>query len=351
MKKKALPPLPVWKRDHYVVPPVVKSGANCEKHYTNSLGTAVTDALCKDVLYNTHPKNLTDAVKLKHPVHLFDAKPSDKFFETGEVRPEELQRRIHALYHGAIEMRPLRRALRSVLDEEGLNYSNVVHIVCRAPEDHSRIFHGDFLFPGESFNFGGICGLPFGGPAALAAAFDRVPDGGTMLIEVATHMGYDDQGELGTIRRFDQHTGLESRPLRAIWPAMMAYEMLVKAPRSSLDSHHTGNILTGSQMQGVFQLVAEHFQEISESDNVLVFMSNLLHKVTLSRIYAMIAGCAKARQVQVIIVGGIYIELPDGLEDFFLPLSVQSRSLKGAIRDMRQQLQFHLERPHLQQNI
>jgi len=55
------------------------------------------------------------------------------------------------------------------------------------------------------FNLGGLAGLPFTGKSGLGAFAHHIPDGGTMLLLIAPHIGYSEIKGWGHVLRHEQH--------------------------------------------------------------------------------------------------------------------------------------------------
>jgi hypothetical protein len=225
-------PIPVWKRKHNVDPVVLKRGAVEQKQYTNAMGTAVTNELCKAVLMNENPKNLIDAIKRNNPQPMDNRKSVDDFFDDGRARPDYLLRRVHECFpEGAVPNAQMREALIAAMNEEGMNYANTLCVTCRDRLDPCRLFQKeDWAFPTETYELGGLGGLPFSGRMGLEAALRRVPDGGCLLIEYCSHTGFDYEGTLGRVVRYDKRAGLFAPPIRTMREPLECYEALVGNP-------------------------------------------------------------------------------------------------------------------------
>jgi hypothetical protein len=64
----------------------------------------------------------------------------------------------------------------------------------------------------------------------LEAALKRVPDGGCLLIEYCSHTGFDYEGTLGRVVRYDKQAGLFAPPIRTMREPLECYESLVGLP-------------------------------------------------------------------------------------------------------------------------
>jgi hypothetical protein len=225
-------PVPVWKRKHNMPVVTLTRGASEQRDHTNAMGTAITNTLCRDVLMNENPKNLIDAIKRNNPQPIDTRKSVDDFYEDGRARPSYLKRRVHESFPGTVEPNvALRDALTAALNEEGFNYANTLLVSCRDRMDPCHLFEKeDWAFPNETFQLGGLGGLPFSGRMGLEAALKRVPDGGCLLIEYCSHTGFDYEGTLGRVVRYDKQAGLFAPPIRTMREPLECYESLVGLP-------------------------------------------------------------------------------------------------------------------------
>ena len=166
--------IPIWKRPQHVPPIVTSAGSKPKKEYVNSIGTAVTQELCNEILWYDYPKNLIDVVK-EHAGHAPPPVPLGPvdFEDDGRMKVPTIEKCIQRVYPGAIPNESLRKAVLSVLADEGMNFSNSYLVNCRSLLEISRVFKKDWLFPGEYVNIGGEGGLPFGGCKAMEMALRR----------------------------------------------------------------------------------------------------------------------------------------------------------------------------------
>ena len=377
-------PVPVWKRKHNVEVIQLKRGAKDQRNFTNAMGTAVTLDVCKAVLLNENPKNLIDAIKRNNPQPMDTRKSVDDFYDDGRARPSYLKRRLHECFpEGALPNDILRKALLSAMNEEGLNYANTLLVTCRDRMDPHHLFEKeDWAFPNESFDLGGLGALPFTGRAGLEAALRRVPDGGCLLIEYCSHTGFDYEGTLGRIVRYDKKAGIFAPPIRTMREPLECYESLVSAPdRKTFDGDelelkkkeveveveanlmHVNKeaaaaalavkklraadekgITTDGEFVGMFELMKKRFNDISSANEIHHYMATMLQKVARQMFLDVLDTTPLGKNVTCVLLGGIQLELPDPLEPHFSLLTFETRTSKGTMNDHRDQVQYHLDR-------
>jgi hypothetical protein len=380
-------PTPVWKRKHNM--PVLKltRGAIEQRNHTNAMGTSVTASLCLDILKNENPKNLIDAIKRNNPQPIDNRKPVDDFFEDGRARPAYLKRCVHESFPGTVEPNTvLRNALTAALNEEGFNYANTLLVTCRDRMNPCCLFEReDWAFPSESFEMGGLCGLPFSGRMGMEAALKRVPDGGCLLIEFSSHTGFDYEGTLGRVVRYDKQARLFAPPIRTMREALECYESLVSYPdRKTFDGfdlderadedhfdsdgdvegnvgqlspQHEAALAIKKQRESVehvtpvdcefnalFNLMKKRFRDISSANSIHHYMAKMLQNIARDMFLDILDTTKLGKNVTCVFVGGIQLELPDPLEPYFSLLTFESRNQRGTMMDCRDKVMFHLNR-------
>ena len=379
-------PIPVWKRKHNM--PVVKlqRGASEERNHTNAMGTAITNDLCHDVLMNENPKNLIDAIKRNNPQPMDNRKSVDDFYEDGRARPDYLKRQVRESFPGTAEPNTvLREALIAAMNEEGFNYANTLLVTCRDRMDPCHLFDKeDWAFPNESYDLGGLGGLPFSGRMGIEAALKRVPDGGCLLVEYCSHTGFDYEGTLGRIVRYDKQAGLFAPPIRTMREPLECYESLVSHPdrktfagsdMGGSDEKNGGRettkgvtegvdpaaaaaalavqrqrdaveegITVDAEFVGLFNLMKRRFDDVSSANSIHHYMATMLQKITRQMFLDVLDTTSFGKNVTCIFVGGVQLELPDPLEPYFSLLTFETRTSKGAMHDHRDKVKYHLLR-------
>ena len=402
-------PIPVWKRKHNVDPVVLQRGAVEQKKYTNAMGTAVTTNLCKAVLMNENPKNLIDAIKRNNPQPTDNRKSVDDFFDDGRARPDYLLRRVHECFpESAVPNVQMRQALIAAMNEEGLNYANTLCVTCRDRLDPCRLFQReDWAFPTETYELGGLGGLPFSGRMGLEAALRRVPDGGCLLIEYCSHTGFDYEGTLGRVVRYDKRAGLFAPPIRTMREPLECYEALVANPdkqtfaggeeveelskkiaamevkdethgRSRVEGAHAESgeggkggvvindaaaaaaaaaiavakkrtleeegITTDAEFIGMFDMMKNRFGDVSSANTIHHYMATMLQKIARQMFLDVLDSTPLGKNVTCVFVGGIQIELPDPHEPYFSLRTFETRNSHGTMNDHRASVMYHLDR-------
>ena len=342
-------PVPIWKRKQHVKIPVIIKGSKARKDDLNSVGTAVSNEFCHKILWNQYPKNLIDVVKEKAgaappPIPLG---PSD-FEEDGRMKAETIKRSIEQVYPGAEPNPTLRKAILGVLSDEGLNYSNTYFACSRSPLNVSTIFNGDWLFPKDYVNIGGLGGLPFGGRSAFRTVMKRVPDSCCLLLVSSTHTGFDPAGNLGFVQRLDTKTMQVSPPLQTCRAGMKAFRILLADPDYSLTELEQQD----KQYNYIFNLIKHHFDHISECDFVTEGIGRVFLDKSRTTLLKYLSESKKAQNTIVVILSGTQIETPSGMDDYFsiTDLEIRRGSRPEDLKSYKDKLKYFLDREHLSQH-
>ena len=182
-------------------------------------------------------------------------------------------------------------------------------------------------FGGLIFTFGGLAGFPFGGLTGFGAFAHHIPSPhGTGLIIYGPHIGIDNNGLIGKINR----NGLEKSgtccgsALAALNKFNTNSELTVLREELSLDYQ---------QNEVIRCLYCPTASEklLSREKNQLIELPKILFTAQQKNINEIIKnGCNNLPENSLIaVVGGIHINTPSGMSDFFLPLSFDIRDSQG----------------------
>lgn len=164
------------------------------------------------------------------------------------------------------------------------------------------------------FNFGGLAGLPFTGITGLNAFAHHVPEGGTALLFVGPHIGYNEKEGWGKILRHDQqHPSSCCGALAAALAKLQKGEIKPQSPTP--DDYQEGTIE---------QLALAHQKEILSSSDPLISFTKLTYQEA-ARELTNYASKVKERHFRyAVIVGVIIINTDFRFTDY---LSVETVSI------------------------
>lgn len=240
--------------------------------------------------------------------------------------------------------------------------------------------------------------MPFSGRKGLEAALRRVPDGGCLLIEYCSHTGFNYEGELGHIVRWDRRHNQYSPPIRTMQEALECYEMLVANPdrktfcgigeeegkmgeKEAEEDHPeisgagarggTGvepseaevaldaarkaaaervmadrpiDVSNDCELDALFRIIKKNFELISSANIIHHWVATFLQKLTRKLILNVLETTEYAKNVMCVLVGGIQIETTEDIPDMFSLLTFETRTMKGQMRSHIDQVHYHLRK-------
>lgn len=175
-------------------------------------------------------------------------------------------------------------------------------------EDVSRAFGGSLYF-----RLGGLAGFPSAGVTGFGAMSEHIPDeGGTCLIVYGPHCGMDALGRVGTVPRKGK---LDGGPCCGSAAAAAEYVMRNSLPPTATDALDVQQASVVSHLLPFADRVRSASVPMEEVPYCLFeSQDNLMHQV-VSR------GRSRASNiVPTALLGGIAINTPPSVPDFFLPL-------------------------------
>jgi Limiting CO2-inducible proteins B/C beta carbonyic anhydrases len=181
---------------------------------------------------------------------------------------------------------------------------------------------------GRYFSMGGLAGIPFGGVTGFGAMASHIPDGGSCLIVYGPHVGVNASGKVGTVDRRGRAVGGDCCG-SAIAAAAYVKGVVqdgnkpLCAPKEAFDAQQffVGNLLLphGTRLQQATEPMAELPYALFDAQ------TELIQKIVAK-------GCGKVEgDGKIALLGGIQINTPPGMPDYFLPLRFDVLDNQGEI--------------------
>jgi len=174
---------------------------------------------------------------------------------------------------------------------------------------------------GECFPLGGISGAPFVGKTGFKAFSHHVPKHGHVFVLYGPHVGISDKGEVGKVVREGQDAASHS-----CGAAIGAYQCCLS--KGKLDEGWYKEDQKGdsrdTQMNEILAAIAPHAEEISKQTNPMASLAFEAYGFVDKYIHD-IVNCDFG-DGNLILVGGIQINMPKPYADHFLPLKFEVRS-------------------------
>mmetsp|Transcript_16979 Transcript_16979/g.47007 ORF Transcript_16979/g.47007 Transcript_16979/m.47007 type:complete len:404 (-) Transcript_16979:359-1570(-) len=182
----------------------------------------------------------------------------------------------------------------------------------------------------EPFVMGGLAGFPFGGVTSFGAMAHHIPDGGSCLVVFGPHVGVDSYGSVGTVNRRGRAKGgaccgSAAAALGKIRKGQMP-PMQDGKPLPATDSLDAQQAYVDGQL-------APYAERLLTADDRNVELPYALYDAQRKMMDNIVdKGCgAMEGNGSIALMGGIQINTPDGLSDYFLPLNFELLNSKGKL--------------------
>ena len=177
---------------------------------------------------------------------------------------------------------------------------------------------------GHHFSMGGLAGFPFGGVTAFGAMAAHIPDGGNCLVVYGPHVGVNSEGTVGTVERVGRAHG------GSCCGSAVAAAGFVKGGGSG-DLQATSDPIDAQQMF-VGNMLMPHAARLAEADDEMVELPLALYDAQdelMGRIVEKAGG--NVANGKIALLGGVQINTPVDMSDYFLPLRFEVRKNDGEV--------------------
>lgn len=185
----------------------------------------------------------------------------------------------------------------------------------------------------EPFVMGGLAGFPFGGITSFGAMAHHIPDGGSCLIVYGPHVGVDTLGTVGKINRRGRTGSGSCCGSAAAALGNIRKGAMVPTPATELPATDS----LDAQQAYVNAQLAPYGERLLAADDRNVELPYALFDAQRKMMDLIVDKGVSALESteKVALLGGIQINCPDGISDYFLPLSFEIRNSEGKkIKDL-----------------
>ena len=200
-------------------------------------------------------------------------------------------------------------------------------------DEINRIFENKLAskFGGSSFSMGGLSGFPFAGITGFTAFSHHIPTtDGSAVIVFGPHIGIDDKGQLGKINR----RGIEVTG-NCCGSAMAALSKFKESTTNVISTSSLGLDLDIQQNEVLRSLYEKcSTDKLINSNFPLKELPIILFEKQKKMIIKIITSASKnnlPENSRLALVGGIHINTPSGMNDFFLPMMFEVRDCNGEL--------------------
>jgi len=183
----------------------------------------------------------------------------------------------------------------------------------------------------EPFVMGGLAGFPFGGITSFGAMAHHIPDGGSCLVVYGPHVGIDSFGSIGKVNRRGR-----AKPGACCGSAAAALGQVRKGamvPKLEGDSAPAMIGSLDAQQTYVNAALAPYGERLLMAADQNVELPYALYDAQKQMMEGIVEKGAGAMEGNgyISLLGGIQINTPDGLSDYFLPLTFDVRNSQGKL--------------------
>ena len=184
---------------------------------------------------------------------------------------------------------------------------------------------------------GGLAGFPFGGVTSFGAMAHHIPDGGSCLVVYGPHVGVDSYGTIGTVNRRGRAKGgaccgSAAAALGKIRKGQMVPpKVLVDGKVDSAPQILPATDSLDAQQAYVDSQLIPYAQRLLAADDRNVELPYALYEAQKAMMENIVMkGCGAIEgNGNIALLGGIQINTPDGVSDYFLPLNFELRNNQG----------------------
>jgi Limiting CO2-inducible proteins B/C beta carbonyic anhydrases len=184
---------------------------------------------------------------------------------------------------------------------------------------------------GEHFTMGGLAGFPHGGHTAFMSMCTHIPDCGHCLMVYGPHVGVDSKGTVGTVERPGR---LDGGPCCGSATAACGHVLNVRAGANPQDG---GAAIFDAQQANVVTMLTPYGDRLAAAaspDDLQVELSYSLQDAQQKMIETIVvSGASYVPDGMIAVLGGIQINTPPEMEDFYWPKHLDLYDNKGVKQD------------------
>lgn len=233
--------------------------------------------------------------------------------------------KIQSVFPGALKNKVLVSKVATALKQHDYRKSTTLLATSLDVDPLTRVLERDFRNEFDSYNFhmGGLAGFPFGGVTSFGAMASHIPDGGSCLVVFAPHVGVDASGAVGTVeRRGRSDSGPCCRSSIAAMEQVLNGEK--QKPTPSPDDPQD------AQQLFVENMLLPYADRLEQSADTMVELPYVMYKAQKNMMMDIVkAGAGNVADGKIAVLGGIQINTPAGVSDYFKPLSFEVYDNKG----------------------
>ena len=224
---------------------------------------------------------------------------------------------VESAFPGALPIHRMAKASAKMLANRGHMSKKTLLATSISPDELNRQLEEEFssIF-GPAYNMGGLAGFCFGGVVGFGNMAHHVPNDGLCFVIYGPHVGVDWDAEFGSVNR-DGHDASSE----CCGPAKMALEYCIRVKSGERAPISNPSDIIESQQTWVCKEVLPLTDRIMEAEDPNIELPLALYDAQdamMSRIIAK-AGPEMRTGTNIVLLGGITINTPEGTAEYFLP--------------------------------
>jgi len=179
---------------------------------------------------------------------------------------------------------------------------------------------------GDNFFMGGLAGFPMGGLTSFGAMASHIPDGGSCLICYGPHVGVSSTGVVGSVERRGRDNGGV-----CCGSAAAACGYCLKVRNGECEKADIFSDAFDAQQAFVGSMLLEYAERIATAKDTQVELPMALFDAQRKMMTSIISkGCGNvAGEGKIAVIGGIQINTPPDVSDYFMPVQFDIFDNKG----------------------
>ena len=243
--------------------------------------------------------------------------------------PQKTMNQIESCFHAAISTDELVNLIKNSLLRHGFGERSLVATSFCCDEVNRYLEKDLGNMYGRYFNLGGLAGFPFSGVTGFATMLSHVPDGGSCLVVYGPHVGIDTEGNVGRVNhrgRLKAGSCCSSAVAAASYASdiVIGKQKEIPPPDDPLDA----------QQNYVTRMILPHGNRVRIADKPMVELPKSMFDVQDELMQRIVnTACDKVDDGKIAILGGIHINTPDEMSDYFVPLRFDVINSRGVLID------------------
>ncbi|MCE7735575.1 MAG: hypothetical protein GPJ54_11900 [Candidatus Heimdallarchaeota archaeon] len=215
---------------------------------------------------------------------------------------------INIYFPSAVRGDFVTKEVNKILHEHDFTEKNTLFGTSCCPDEVNEFVTNFKVRWGNKFPLAGLGGMPFTGMTGFNAFLSHMPDNGNLFVLFASHIGIDEHGEMGIIRR----KGMKNET-PACGSVIAAYNNLLNRDLPSKDDKQSDE---WDLQQNYIEIVIERsFSEIRNSSEPLLKLTEVVYNAIYNKILKIIPSDC---EVDIVLFGGIQINTSLDFYDYFL---------------------------------